>query len=135
MRQVKRHRRKAEDPDLTPALDVVFILLIFFIVTATFVEEQTLRMEPPPPPGPSPEAPAIVVRLDADGLVGVNDKLTDIAFVRANIERLRAETPDSNLVIQAHPAAKSGAVLRVRDAAYSAGYGEGVGVLLSEETG
>lgn len=135
MRQIRRHK-KQEDPDLTPALDVVFILLIFFIVTATFVEEQTLAMEPPlEGPPPTTDTPTIIVKLDSDGLISVNERLTDISFVRANIERLRAEQPESNLVIQAAPTAKSGALLRVRDAAYSAGYNENVGVSLLEETG
>ena len=133
MRHVRRHREKPDGPDLTPSLDVVFILLIFFIVTATFVEEQTLSMEPPMEGPPTRDAQSIVVQLDADGLVSVNGRLTDISFVQANIERLKAEVPDSQLVIQAAPTAKSGTLLLVRDAAYGAGFDRNVGVSLLAE--
>jgi biopolymer transport protein ExbD len=120
-----RSTRPAEeaDVDLTPMLDVVFILLIFFIVTSTFIQEKALGLEPPPPPSPStPEqqVPAIVVYVNEDNLIKVNGRLTDLGGVRANIERLKAENPESALVIQAHPDAKSGTIIKIRDEAYNA---------------
>jgi len=120
-----RSSRPAEeaDVDLTPMLDVVFILLIFFIVTSTFIQEKALGLEPPPPPSPStPEqqVPAIVVYVNEDNLIRVNGRLTDLGGVRANIERLKAENPESALVIQAHPDAKSGTIIKIRDEAYNA---------------
>ncbi|MGC6500242.1 MAG: ExbD/TolR family protein [Henriciella sp.] len=120
-----RSTRPAEeaDVDLTPMLDVVFILLIFFIVTSTFIQEKALGLEPPPPPSPStPEqqVPAIVVYVNEDNLIRVNGRLTDLGGVRANIERLKAENPESALVIQAHPDAKSGTIIKIRDEAYNA---------------
>jgi biopolymer transport protein ExbD len=120
-----RSTRPAEeaDVDLTPMLDVVFILLIFFIVTSTFIQEKALGLEPPPPPSPStPEqqVPAIVVYVNEDNLIRVNARLTDLGGVRANIERLKAENPESALVIQAHPDAKSGTIIKIRDEAYNA---------------
>lgn len=135
MRRPRRHVQQKAEIDLTPSLDVVFILLIFFIVTATFIEEQTLSLEPPAPNGPPSTATTIYLHLDADGLVSVNGRLMDISRVEANIQRLRAETPDSNLLIQANPAAKNGALLRVRDAAYSAGFSNKVAIGLSSEDG
>ena len=76
---------------LTPMLDVVFILLIFFIVTATFTQEEALGLEPPPPPPPidqppPPDNPAILIYIDEAGLISVNGRLADIGSVRANIE-------------------------------------------------
>ncbi|MEM7491744.1 MAG: biopolymer transporter ExbD [Pseudomonadota bacterium] len=109
--------------DLTPMLDVVFILLIFFIVTSNFIQEETLGMEGPPPPSPqqqNEQVPAIIVRISEDNLIRVNNRVTDIGGVRANMERLRAENPSSALIIQAHPRAPSGTVIRVRDQAYNA---------------
>lgn len=110
--------------DLTPMLDVVFILLIFFIVTSTFIQERALGIEPPPPPTPPQEqqkqTPAILVFVGEDNLITVNGRYTDIGGVRANMERLRAENPESALVIQAHPRAKSGTIIRIRDEAYNA---------------
>jgi len=109
--------------DLTPMLDVVFILLIFFIVTSTFIQEKAIGIEPPPPPappGPLPTVEAILVLVDHDNLIRVNQRLTDISGVRAQIERLRAESPDSPLIIQAHPSARSGTIIKIRDEAYNA---------------
>ena len=122
------------DVDLTPMLDVVFILLIFFIVTSTFVQEQALGIEPPPPPPPpntiSEPQPSIIIYIDDAGLIRVNGRPSDISAVRANIERLKAETPESAVIIQAHPDAQTGLIIRARDQAASAGI-ENVNVILS----
>lgn len=134
-----RAQRAAEEAEvnLTPMLDVVFILLIFFIVTATFVTEEALGLEPPPPPPPPnvtpPETPAILIYLDDAGLITVNGRVTDIGSVRANIERVKAENPESSVIIQAHPKARNGTLILIRDAAYEAGYDDGVNVVLSAE--
>ncbi|MCF6328689.1 MAG: biopolymer transporter ExbD [Henriciella sp.] len=121
-----RTTRPAEeaDVDLTPMLDVVFILLIFFIVTSTFIQEKALGIEGPPPPTPpdqqQQQVPAILVYIGEDNLITVNGRYTDIGGVRANMERLRAENPESALIIQAHPQAKSGTIIHIRDEAYNA---------------
>lgn len=121
--------------DLTPMLDVVFILLIFFIVTSTFIQERALGIEPPPPPAPPQEqqvqTPAILVFVGEDNLITVNGRYTDISGVRANMERLRAENPESALVIQAHPRARSGTIIQIRDEAYNANM-ERVNVIQSQ---
>ena len=105
-------------------LDVVFILLIFFIVTSTFLQEEAIGLEPPPPPSPQDQQqqndPAILVYVGEDNLITVNGRLTDIGGVRANMERLRAENPDSALIIQAHPRARTGTIVKIRDEAYNA---------------
>jgi biopolymer transport protein ExbD len=108
--------------DLTPMLDVVFILLIFFIVTSTFIQEEALGAEPPPPPSdaPPPPNPAIIVYIDESDQIRVNRRLTDISAVRGGMERARAENPESALIIQAHPQARTGTIIEVRDIAYDA---------------
>ncbi|MEL8054820.1 MAG: biopolymer transporter ExbD [Pseudomonadota bacterium] len=121
MRTSHANRHAEAKVDLTPMLDVVFILLIFFIVTSNFIQEETLGLEGPPPPGPGAETPsAIMVYVDQDNLIRVNGRLTQIGGVRANLERLRAESPESVLIIQAHANTPSGTVIRLRDLAYSA---------------
>ncbi len=111
----------------------MFILLIFFIVTATFTQEQVLALEPPPPPAPKDQdsLPAILIHLTAEGIIRVNGTLTDIGNVRANIERMKAETPEAQIIIQTDPKARSGTVILIRDAAYNAGYTDRVNVVLS----
>ena len=122
--------------DLTPMLDVVFILLIFFIVTSTFAREEAIGLEPPPPPSPDqqdqPQVPAILIYVDESNLITVNGRLADISSVRANIERVIAETPNSSIIIQAHPKTKSGVVVKIRDEAYNAGFRERVNIVISQ---
>ena len=128
-----RHRRakvETTEVDLTPMLDVVFILLIFFIVTAVFLQEDALDVEPPVP-GQGQALPTIVVAVDADGFVRVNGRASLVEAVRANIERIRAETPDSAVIIQAHPDTTNKVVLRIRDQLASARV-ERVNLVLSD---
>ncbi len=105
--------------DLTPMLDVVFILLIFFIVTAVFIQEQAIELEPPPPNSntPTEAVPVILIRVDETDLIFINERLADISAVRGRIEGLRAETPNSAVIIQAHPRATNGVIIRIRDQA------------------
>lgn len=133
-----RSARQADeaDVDLTPMLDVVFILLIFFIVTATFAQEEAIGLEPPPPPAPETNqepVPAILIYVDENNFISVNGRPTDIGAVRANIERVRAENPESAVIIQAHPRTRNGTVVLIRDAAYKAGYDSRVNFVLSSE--
>ncbi|MFN3910749.1 ExbD/TolR family protein [Hyphomonas sp.] len=122
--------------DLTPMLDVVFILLIFFIVTSTFAREEAIGLEPPPPPSPEqadqPQVPAILIYVDESNLITVNGRLADVSSVRANIERVIAETPNSSVIIQAHPKAKSGIIVKIRDEAYNAGFRDRVNIVISQ---
>ena len=123
--------------DLTPMLDVVFILLIFFIVTSTFAREEAIGLEPPPPPAPEnleqqQQVPAILIYVDESNLITVNGRFADIGSVRANIERVIAETPNSSVIIQAHPKAKSGVIVKIRDEAYNAGFRDRVNIVISQ---
>jgi len=132
MRGRKQRPVEEANVDLTPMLDVVFILLIFFIVTAVFLQEEAIPLEPPPPQTdtPSDPVPVILILVDEENRVFVNNRPSLVESVRANIERLRAETPNSSVIIQAHPDAKNGTVIRIRDQAASANI-EKVNVILS----
>jgi biopolymer transport protein ExbD len=116
---------------MTPMLDVVFILLIFFMVTSTFTREKAIRLEPPAA-GTGPSS-GKAIRIGDDSTIRVNGRMTDIGAVRAAIERVKAETPDIQVAIEAAPKAKTGVVTLVRDAAYEAGYTEGVSLALARE--
>ena len=129
-----RHRRAQAKPpevDLTPMLDVVFILLIFFIVTAVFLQESALGIEAPPPDGTEATSPAIIIAIGEEGYVQVNGRASLVESVRANIERIRAEAPDSAVIIQGHPEASNLTVLRIRDQIASARV-ERVNLVLSD---
>lgn len=122
---MRKSIRRAEtaEVNVTPVLDVVFILLIFFIVTSVFDKEEAMEIEPPRFRFTEIPMPTIIVSIDQDDLVRVNGRLSDVSMVRANLEALRAEQPDSALMIQAHPDARTGTIIKVRDQAASARIG------------
>ena len=89
--------------NLTPMLDVVFIMLIFFIVTASFIKEAGIDVNRPDAPvtETKPEDANILVAITADDQIFIDRRLIDPRAVRANIERLHAENPEGSVVIQA----------------------------------
>jgi biopolymer transport protein ExbD len=108
--------------DLTPMLDVVFIMLIFFIVTASFLKESGLELNrPDAAPAEKKANESIVVSITRTGQIWVNRRQTDPRAVRANIERLHAENPDGPVVISADEDSENGLVVQVMDAARLAG--------------
>lgn len=127
----RRRRREVGDDaneiDLTPMLDVVFIMLIFFIVTASFVKEAGFSPNVPERNdyAASVDAePNIVVRISADNQIWVMEKegerRVDLRAVRSNVERLRAELPLATVIIQASGHASTGTYVAVADAARAA---------------
>ena len=94
-----RIENNAAEADMTPMLDIVFILLIFFIVTTSFVKEQGLMVNRPKMnKSQNPSAPAMLIKISDTGLVSFNGNLVDIERVPARIESFIA-TNDSNSVI------------------------------------
>ncbi len=121
-----RRRRKAESEEeevnLTPMLDVVFILLIFFIVTASFVKESGLEINrPDAATAVRKERGNILVAITPTGQIWIDRRQVDVRAVRANIERLHAENPQGAVVIQADRESKNGLLVEVMDAAKLAG--------------
>lgn len=87
--------------DLTPMLDVVFIMLIFFIVTASFIKESGVEVNRPQANTAEQKNAAVLVAINADNSVWMDGRRVDIRSVRANIERLHAENPEGAVIIQA----------------------------------
>lgn len=122
-------RRKAiigeetEEIDLTPMLDVVFIMLIFFIVTATFVKEIGLDVNSPDKNQNVKDADkqSIVVQITNRDRIRIRGRDIDFRAVRANIERLHAENPDAPVVVQPHPDSTTETMIHVMDSARQAG--------------
>ena len=109
--------------NLTPMLDVVFIMLIFFIVTASFIKEAGLDVNRPDAPvtQSEPEDSNILVMITANDEIWIDRRLIDPRAVRANIERLHAENPDGSVVIQPKRKSTNKALVTVMDAARQAG--------------
>ncbi len=121
-----RRRPQAEaDVDMTPMLDIVFILLIFFIVTAVFVQEKSINMLPPPPSPeqdePDKQAPVILIQINDRNVIFVNQTVTDVRRVGPSIERFRADNGESAVLIVPHNEAEHGTVVSVFDAAKATG--------------
>ncbi len=109
--------------NLTPMLDVVFIMLIFFIVTATFVKERGLDVQPPDPNKPKtvdPDKQSIVVRVSDRNQISIGGRTVDIRSVRANIERLHAENPEAPVIIQPHKESSTETIISIMDSARQA---------------
>lgn len=113
---------EAEEINMTPMLDIVFIMLIFFIVTAVFVKEAGVTITKPDAASAElkPQTAVIIGITNADQ-VWVNRKRVEIKALRTVLERLLAENPRGEVVIQADQEAKSGLTMQVMEAARQAG--------------
>ncbi|MDG1124422.1 MAG: biopolymer transporter ExbD [Pseudomonadales bacterium] len=110
--------------NLTPMLDVVFIMLIFFIVTATFVKEVGLDVNQPDEDKPKtvdPNKKSIVVKITKRDRIQIAKRDIDRRAVRANIERLHAENPEAPVIIQPHPDSTTDLMIHIMDSARQAG--------------
>lgn len=108
--------------DLTPMLDVVFIMLIFFIVTASFIKEAGIEVNRPEASTSEPKDNVnILVAINANNEIWMDKRRVDERAVRANIERLHAENPKGAVVIQADNKSNTETVAAVLDAAREAG--------------
>ena len=115
----RSHRRDtsvAHTINLTPLIDVVFILLIFFIVTSSFVKEAGIDVERPSAQSAErKEAATILVAVDAAGSIWIDQRQVDLRRVRASVGRLRAESPQAAAVVIADTDARMGLAVQVID--------------------
>ena len=108
--------------NLTPMLDVVFIMLIFFIVTAAFVKEAGIEVERPEALTAIPQEKAnILIAIGPNDEIWLDRRPVDARSVRASVERLHAENPQGTVVIQADKEATTDVLIQVMDAARQAG--------------
>jgi len=122
MRRQSRASADEAEIDLTPMLDVTFIMLIFFIVTASFVKESGMDVN-------RPDAATAVVKpmgnilvaITPSGQIWIDKRQVDVRALRANLERLHAVNPQGAVVIQADVDSKNGLLVAVMDAAKLAG--------------
>ncbi|WP_158768990.1 MULTISPECIES: biopolymer transporter ExbD [unclassified Paraglaciecola] len=108
--------------DMTPMLDVVFIMLIFFIVTASFVKESGIDVNrPEAATAVKKDRANILVAISDKGEIWINKRRIDVRAVQANIERLHAENPQGTVVIQADKKSTTETLIKVMDASRAAG--------------
>lgn len=119
----KRIREEEEaEIDMTPMLDIVFIMLIFFIVTTSFVKEAGIDVNRPEASQATSKPSAnIFIAVRENGEVWMDRRMVDVERVGANLERLLAEQPTDMVVIQADKNARHGVVVKVMDQIKEAG--------------
>ena len=122
MRKQRVRNEEETEVNMTPMLDVVFIMLIFFIVTASFVKEAGVEVNRQQASTAEPKESAnLFIAITDNGQIWMDKRVIDVRAVRANIERLHAENPQGAVVIQADKNSKNGLLVQVLDAAKAAG--------------
>lgn len=122
-RRGKAVEEEKADIDLTPMLDVVFIMLIFFIVTASFVKEKALDVNVPDPnetsqSNPDPDKQNILLMVSAnDEITTADGSRIDTRAVRARIAQMYAENPQAMVIVRAHNKSSADTYVQIADAA------------------
>ncbi len=116
------HEEESEEINLTPMLDVVFIMLIFFIVTATFIKEAGIQVErPDTSTADTQDDASILIAISAADEIWIDRKQRSPQEVRGVIERLHIENPKGSIVIQADEESTNEQLVIVLEAAKAAG--------------
>ena len=111
--------------DLTPLTDVIFILLIFFIVTASFLVETGVdAFNPPKITSPPKDKTSITIRLDNTDQITLNGQSVDKRMLAARITEIRAGSPDAELAVMVAPDSTADSLVHIIDAARSVGFGK-----------
>ncbi|GLQ00043.1 MAG: biopolymer transporter ExbD [Pseudomonadota bacterium] len=121
-----RHSRRQSggiaEINMTPLIDMVFILLIFFIVTSSFVKETGVDVNrPSAKTAVKKERANILISIRPNGEIWMDKRQIDRRAVRANVERMHAENPEGSVIILADEEAKTGLLIEVMDQARLAG--------------
>jgi biopolymer transport protein ExbD len=120
----RKHRPRDEGAEIniTPMLDIVFIMLIFFIVTTSFVKEAGIDVNrPSADTAQRKERGNILVAISPAGDIFIDKRKVELRSVRANIERLHAENPEGSVVVLSDKEAKTGILVDVMDQIRMAG--------------
>jgi len=123
MIQVKQ-RRSSDTIELNmgPLIDLVFLLLIFFLVTTTFVKETGLEVHrPTAKTAERKEKSTILIGVSKEGTIYMENRIIDIRSVRANVEKLLSENPEAGVIVVADKQSKTGVVVNIIDQCRLAG--------------
>lgn len=121
----RKHRRGVEEAeiDMTPMLDVTFIMLIFFIVTTSFVKEYSVDVNRPSgqPSAVQQKQEVVVLKIDRTGTIMLNDRVIDVAAVEANVQSELASKTDATVLVVTDRESSTGVMVKVLDGARAAG--------------
>ncbi|GAB4539612.1 MAG: biopolymer transporter ExbD [Parvularculaceae bacterium] len=122
MRRSKIEEEEDVDVNITPLLDIVFIMLIFFIVTSTFIREPGVDINRPPAETADDAKPAVLVAINSANEIWINKEIVSLEGVRVVAARFRAENPKGSAVIQADEDAHTRFLVEVMDQLGAAGF-------------
>ncbi|MGK7296532.1 MAG: ExbD/TolR family protein [Candidatus Wenzhouxiangella sp. M2_3B_020] len=119
----RRHATKDEpEINITPMLDIVFIMLIFFIVTTTFVRETGVTVDKPMAvTAESRPQGNILIGVDSDNQIWMNGSQIEMSDVRTQVQRLRAENPEGSVILISDKGARTGTLVDVMDQVQASG--------------
>lgn len=131
----RRANAKNIELNIAPLIDMVFILLIFFLVTTSFIKETGVDISrPTAATAVSKTQTTILIGVTRDNTIHIDRRQVDIRAVRANVERALAENPEGSVVIVADKESRTGLVITVMDACKQAG-AENVAIAASVDQG
>lgn len=122
-----KRKKDESNIDLTPMLDVVFILLIFFVVTASFLKESAIDIQgsasnnSPPPPSEEDTPQNILIQISDSNQVFFNQERIDVSAVRARVASHRAENPAASVIIRPGPNSSANVLVTSMNSAREAG--------------
>ncbi|MFN2354524.1 MAG: ExbD/TolR family protein [Desulfopila sp.] len=118
----RRANRSTVELNMAPLIDMVFILLIFFLVTTSFVKETGIEVSrPTAATAVTREKATILIGIDAQNHIYIENREVDVRAVRANVERALAENPEGSVVVVADKASATGTAIQVMDGCRMAG--------------
>lgn len=118
----RRSQRRAAELNMAPLIDMVFILLIFFLVTTSFVKETGIEVNRPTAATAVSQSKAtIMIGIDPANRIFIDHREIDLRAVRANVERALAENPEGAVVVVADRASSTGTAIEVMDGCRMAG--------------
>jgi len=122
VRQNLRRNAKGVEINMSPLIDMVFLLLIFFVVTTSFVKETGLDVQrPTAATAEMKEKGNVLIGISREGRVFLERKQIDVRSVRAHMTRVLSENPESSVVIVADQKSHTGTVVKVMDQCRQAG--------------
>ena len=122
---IQANRRRSSGPielNMGPLMDLVFLLLIFFIVTTTFVKETGIEVHrPSAKTAAKQEKSTILIGVSKEGTIYMENRVIDIRAVRAHVEKLLAENPEAGVILVADKKSETGIIVNVIDQCRLAG--------------
>lgn len=118
----RRNKRAAADVNMAPLIDMVFLLLIFFMVTTSFTKETGIDVNRPTASTAESKAKAtLLIAIDPSNRIFMDHREIDVRAVRANVERAMAENPEGSVMVVADKVSSTGTAIMVMDGCRMAG--------------